>query len=111
MTPLKPLFILLALSPALAADPGFGWKLDRGYKYLWINNGEKVGVTVFRFSRKEGAAGAPEYYQLASRRKMADPRFYFLFPARGTYQLPSFDWRLNLGVLTGFIYRPHLAVA
>ena len=70
MSPLKPLFILLALSPSLAADPGFGWKFDRGYKYLWITKGEKVGETVFRFSRKEGAAGAPEYYQLVSRRKM-----------------------------------------
>ncbi len=69
MPPLKPLFILLALSPALAADPGFGWKLDRGYKYLLIENGEKIGETVFRFTRKEGAAGAPEYYQLASRMK------------------------------------------
>ena len=70
MSPLKPLFILLALSPSLAADPGFGWKFDRGYKYLWITKGEKIGETVFRFSRKEGAAGAPEYYQLVSRRKM-----------------------------------------
>ena len=70
MNLLKSLFVLLALGPALAADPEFGWKFDRGYKYLWIAKGEKIGETVFRFSRKEGAAGVPAYYQLASRRKM-----------------------------------------
>lgn len=71
MPTLKLVFCLfLALSPAVAADPDFGWKLDRGYKYLWMKDKEKIGETVFRFSRKEGRAGDPGYYQLTSRRKM-----------------------------------------
>lgn len=71
MPTLKTAFILLlVLSPASAADSDFGWKLDRGYKYLWVRDKEKIGETVFRFTRKEGIAGNPDYYQLASRKKM-----------------------------------------
>ena len=71
MTTAKTLIVLLL---ALAATPlpafDFGWKLDRSYKYLWLENKEKIGETVFRFSRKEGIAGADDYYQLTIRRKI-----------------------------------------
>ena len=62
--------LLLALSVAPLPTFDFGWKLDRSYKYLWLKDKEKIGETVFRFSRKEGVAGGDEYYQLSIRRKM-----------------------------------------
>lgn len=64
------LCLLLTLSATSLPAFEFGWKLDRGYKYLWLKDKEKIGETVFRFSRKEGVAGGSEYYQLASQRKM-----------------------------------------
>ena len=52
--------LLLALSVAPLPTFDFGWKLDRSYKYLWLKDKEKIGETVFRFSRKEGVAGGDE---------------------------------------------------
>ena len=71
MTQKNPLLcLLLVLSTVPLPAFELGWKLDRGYKYLWLKDKEKIGETVFRFSRKDGPSLTGEYYQLAIRRKM-----------------------------------------
>jgi len=53
------LLVLLAASGYSEKPVPLPWSLGTEYRYVWIQNGKRVGETWFRFKRDSKAAGAP----------------------------------------------------